>query len=938
MLRLVLISVLSLSLSISCSSKPTVEADDDALDQDDSAQRDGGGDSDDAHESPDGGVGGTGPLVPSDDLFGPDEPKEPCKPKTCKELDADCGAVSNGCGGIVECGKCDADARCGIVEANVCTPLADLCSPIPEADACEDRECGQVGDGCGGSYKCGDCEDGQACGVVERFVCDSVFGGIGDASAGAQCRPQTAEAACDGKQCGTVFDGCGVGDAHSFDCAEVNGGCAEDEFCGLLAPFQCDPLPTTECVPAAGCEELGWQCGTAIDECGNLHDCSTEGLSCNPATETCVGGVTGPTQCVSGAPGGGGDNCDVCDSIPTCATGEFTRLQGRVITPGKADDDTANQVGVPNAFVYILKNNDGGQLPDIASGIPEGSTSCDRCDEQDLGPVLASDTTDSLGQYTLEGNIPVGEEFLLVVKIGKFRRAEAMTLPDEAACVDTSVAPIKTRLPRTSTDGIGAHIPQIAVSTGQIDAMECVFYKMGVDESEFSEPGASGTEPARVHMYRGNGARMASGSTSHTEMHSTLSRLFAYDMVVFDCEGPGFGDYDTSDENVRHYVNSGGRMFASHLSYTWIFDNGTVPYDAATWIDTGLAPSANFTGTAGGGPANGVGIVSVGRPRANPAKIQSFSQWLVNENVATYDANADEYRFDILDPRDLSSSVNEFSEEFVYRDVSGTPWVQQYSFNTPYGAPDDAICGRVAYSGFHVSSGGSASAFANAVFPNHCSGDLTNQEKVLLYMLFDLGSCVTTEQEPPQCEPVADCTGRCGAIPDGCGGTVDCTCPEGEICLSGGVCGSTTCQPSSCEQQDAECGSVADGCGGLLDCGPCPPGEICGLEKANQCAKPPTCPPLDCDDQDAECGVIGDGCGGQVDCGPCPAGQVCGLKKAYKCDPPDCSPLTCDDENAECGLIGDGCGDLVDCGECPSGFICGLLAPNECAPVPDDAH
>ncbi len=920
------------SLAAACDSSPQVLADDESGSDDgtDDDSTDGSDETDDA------GGGTQGPdVVGTDEVIEHDETDDECEPLDCDDLDADCGPIADGCGGIVECGDCDDGAGCGILEPNTCTPFADLCVPQEEEEACEDKECGLVGDGCGGSYDCGQCGDGEACGVAKRFQCDEAITWLGDASSPG-CRPQTAEAACAGKECGITFDGCGTEEKNTFDCAEISGGCDGGEFCGLTAAFQCDAPPEPTCDAAESCAELGWECGMAVDDCGTLFDCAAEGLTCN-FTETCVGGVDGPTECVAGGPDGASD-CELCDSIVDCsADAQDTTLTGRVITPGASADDTGNQVGVPNAFVYILRTNDPTELPDIESGIPEGGTNCDRCDEQDLGPVLSSDTTNALGEFTLEGNIPIGEEFLLVVKIGKFRRAVTMTLDEDAACATTAVDTADTRLPRSSTDGIGANLPKIAISTGQIDAMECVFYKMGIEEAEFAEPGAEGDDPARVHMYQANGAVMSTGSTDHTELHSDLDRLFIYDMVVFDCEGPGYGNYSESDENVRNYVNSGGRMFASHLSYTWVYDNGTADYAEETAIDTGLSQSATFTTALGTLENVGTGIVSVGRPRANPSKIQAFADWLVNEDAATF--ADDQYTFDVIDPRQQASSVNEFSEEFVYREFQGDPWVQQYAFNTPYGAPEEAICGRVAYSAFHVSSGGANDAFADAVFPSYCEGDLTTQEKVLLYMLFDLGACVTTEiPEPPDCEPVGDCTGRCGTIPDGCGGTLDCTCPEGEICLPGGVCGDTTCTPTTCEEQDAECGPIADGCGGSIDCGPCPEGQVCGLEEPNQCADIPDCPPLDCEDQDAECGVLGDGCGGTVDCGPCPAGEVCGLLEAFQCDPPSCIPLTCEEEDAECGVIGDGCGELVDCGDCPPGFICGLEEANKCSPEPDPSR
>ena len=60
----------------------------------------------------------------------------------------------------------------------------------------------------------------------------------------------------------------------------------------------------------------------------------------------------------------------------------------------------------------------------------------------------------------------------------------------------------------------------------------------------------------------------------------------------------------------------------------------------------------------------------------------------------------------------------------------------------------------------------------------HCTGDLTDQEKVLLYMLFDLGACIGVEPPPK-------------------------------------------CVPATCESLGASCGFTPDGCGQLLDCGPC---------------------------------------------------------------------------------------------------------------------
>jgi hypothetical protein len=318
-----------------------------------------------------------------------------------------------------------------------------------------------------------------------------------------------------------------------------------------------------------------------------------------------------------------------------------------------------------------------------------------------------------------------------------------------------------------------------------------------------------------VHLYEGSGqavnsregATMTGGSPPDSELYGSLERIESYDMIVSDCEGQGWDGKDgnfservANGAKLREYVNRGGRLFASHLSFTWLYDNGDTEYSSTTSLETGLDAVAtwdldyqdiNNLQTSGTGVASVVGA----RPLASP-RIQNFADWLVSEDVEV--TTAPGYSFPITDPRSLATGLGASSEEFVYR--ANTPInasdpgdpntrVQQFSFNTPYGAPDEAACGRVAYSGFHVAAtGGGSNPFVNAVFPAHCRVDsvstpdvnesnLTSQEKVLLYMLFDLGACVGDTPLPPPCVPItcnASGVQRCGYTPDGCGSVLDC--------------------------------------------------------------------------------------------------------------------------------------------------------------------
>jgi hypothetical protein len=902
-----LASLIFLGAIAACGSDPQFEMVDD-LNPDDNPISGGSG----------GGGGNPGAGTGGGKVVDPKSMK--CEPKSCDELGAECDTVADGCGKVQDCGDCDTGELCGIVEHNICTPLDGLCKPIPEDEACEDKQCGKVGDGCDDFYDCGSCDAGEVCGAEEAFQCAEAMTGVDPNN----CPSKISSCADDGKRCGIIGDGCG----GTIDCNAELGECPTGTYCGIVTPYQCDAAKP-DCTPAASCEELGWECGLAVDECGEVHDCAAEGRSCG-ALEICTGGINAPTECEVPAILG---PCELCSNVPNCTSG-ITRLSGRVITPGRDDANTANQVGVPNAFIYIVRNNDLGDLPPISTGIPAGGTSCDRCSEQDLGPILASATSDATGAWTISGNVPVGAEFLLVTKVGKFRRASRVTVPASGACettaLPTAVATNPTRLPRDMSDGLAVNIPKIAVSTGQIDAIECVFEKMGIATAEFGNYDAG----SRIHLYRGGddastdfedgaGAYIDESTPRERDLYNTIDRLQQYDLVVADCEGQTYNATRPAAQRdgLRNYVNRGGRLFASHLSFSFLNGNGTAVYPAgADDFTTGLGPAATWSTSVDSSTATGAGIISLGRPNASP-RIENFRDWMVNENVTT----APNYQFTINEPRSQATGIGDDSEEFVHT----TARTQQFSFNTPYAAPSEQACGRVAYSGFHVSVGGGSAPFSNSVFPAHCrnaaanNGNLTNQEKVLLYMLFDLGVCVGEDPEVPQCNPVSCDAGRCGVIPNGCGGTVDCgSCvPE--------------CVPTTCAAQDAECGKIGDGCSDVIDCGDCPPGQTCGADSPNKCGEGPECEPQSCEDADAECGLVGDGCGDINDCGDCPEGQICGLDEPYKCGTPECEPITCEDVDAECGEIGDGCGGTLDCGDCTSGRVCGAIWANRCSNTPE---
>lgn len=714
---------------------------------------------------------------------------------------------------------------------------------------------------CGGGAKV-DGEGSGGGGGGDDSACRELFG----KACGRACDDDTP---CeDGMHCRA--DKCHAECGEGFPCSGGRTCSSSGECLGL------NPAPPDECEPQT-CAEAGFACGMMVDECGNVVDCAEEGLTC-AANEVCSGN---PTECKEAS---GFADCEVCSHIPDCSDeDQVTVLRGRVVSPGRDDDDTANQVGIPNAVVYLLRTTDVGDLPAIPRGLPDGDgQSCDRCDDQEFGPLLVGAVSDASGYFELEEYVPVDTELLLVVKAGKFRRAAKITVPASDACktseLPTALPGNPARLPRDLDDGLAVNIPHMAVSTGRIDAMECVFHKMGLSADVFGGPGTD--KP--VHIYHGasssdrpaggawpaddtsascaacdacsNGtgsnacraehcgggsqadkfaflsencvarscrscSACGTGNTTSAQNcraancggSSTAARndfldsqcrpyldtrfledasvIGSYDMVVLDCQGTGYDSNgqrrDAHGDHVRHYVNRGGRMFASHLAHTWLYANGEAPYSESDPLSTGLADTASWEPTYSSTPSSGTGQVTLPdywedgasdwTPENASPRIESFAEWLDSEGITGADQD---HKFSLTDPRSMCIEPGEHTEVFVDGVDSMNAIanrVQQFSFNTPYGAPEAAACGRVAYSGFHVVAGGGGSnPFEHVLFPEHCDGDLSDQEKVLLYMLFDLGACVGSEPPMIPCVPATCPSDACGFMPDGCGGVVDC--------------------------------------------------------------------------------------------------------------------------------------------------------------------
>lgn len=89
-------------------------------------------------------------------------PPPMCTPVTCAAVGKNCGQIGDGCGGIIACGSCQVGLICGAGgTANVCG--APTCIPKTSASF-PGLNCGVVANGCGGVINLGSCQGSQTCG------------------------------------------------------------------------------------------------------------------------------------------------------------------------------------------------------------------------------------------------------------------------------------------------------------------------------------------------------------------------------------------------------------------------------------------------------------------------------------------------------------------------------------------------------------------------------------------------------------------------------------------------------------------------------------------------------------------------------------------------------------------------------------------------------
>jgi hypothetical protein len=371
----------------------------------------------------------------------------------------------------------------------------------------------------------------------------------------------------------------------------------------------------------------------------------------------------------------------------TCSGNQTTSISGFVYAPNGIDP-------LPNVSVYV---------PNAAVAPFSSGVSCPLVGAPPSGSPLVGATTNPDGSFAI-GGMPVGANIPLVIVSGRWRRQ--LVIPGVTACSNTALPADFAVMPKDQTEG---DIPKIAIASGSVDQVECVLRKAGLHDSEFTD--ASGT--GRINLFLGSvgpGARIDIGTPSEASLMGNSAVLNQYDVLMLPCEGSPTSEPQQQLANFTNFANAGGRVYASHYSYDWMYTNP--PFN--TVVNWAVGQNDFGDGTATVDTSFSAG--------------QTLAQWLQIVGASTTPG-----QIPINTLRHDLNGVNSPTQSWLTLNTTGNP-VMQFVFNTPIGAQNQ--CGRVLYNEYHVEAGGSS---PNNSFPSECnSGPMTAQEKLLEYMLFEL--------------------------------------------------------------------------------------------------------------------------------------------------------------------------------------------------------
>ncbi|HEU4732565.1 MAG TPA: carboxypeptidase-like regulatory domain-containing protein [Kofleriaceae bacterium] len=500
----------------------------------------------------------------------------------------------------------------------------------------------------------------------------------------------------------------------------------------------CDPKPGAANTCPAGyfCSADGAcdaQCTPTGGQCGDGYSCTTDGR--------CVGGDTPPCQ---------GLQCQVTDcekqGMPA------TTITGTVFAPNGSLPLFGVSVYVPNVVDQ--------PLPPFQDGV-----TCGSCSLGLPGNPVVSTVTDDQGKFSLVG-VPNGASIPVVITIGKWRRQ--LKIANVASCASQALEPADTRLPAARDDmtpnTTSVDLPQIAISTGNADSLECLVRRLGIKDKEITTNAPAGTASGRIHLYSDNGAGGGKGVASFEPTFgggtgaladsadlwgdaSKSGTLNNYDIVILSCEGAQHAETKSQAamDHLKAYADIGGRVFLSHWHNIWL-EGSTQDTTKGTQAPKVWADQPNPIAKFDDSKPNIQGAVNDTIDEVNNPKGMAFANWMLT--VQKNSPMRGQVAIAAGTARDQAIFVDTTrAERWVYLQSGADQFPQNFQFTTPLEADQAARCGKVVFSDMHVSGGPVKNNGVIPPYPTSCGdaatpADLSDQEKALAFMFFDISSCV----------------------------------------------------------------------------------------------------------------------------------------------------------------------------------------------------
>jgi hypothetical protein len=378
--------------------------------------------------------------------------------------------------------------------------------------------------------------------------------------------------------------------------------------------------------------------------------------------------------------------------------GMGTEVTGTVLSPNGQDP-------IFGAVVYVTHGEPAAISPGVA---------CDSCA---VPPdALGFAVTGADGSFSIPHAFDEGGAVNVVIQKGRFRRIVRLST---SGCNPQMLTSAQTSLPGAS--GTDVSFPRILVPTTVNDDIGTVLTRIGITEFDMMD-----------------GCRRA--ATAADIMACPLGQLLAdpariaqYNMILLPCGALGnFHTWQVLPPGVitglQGFLQAGGRLYSSDLSYGVI----QRPFPDAFTFAGGTTLSQN-----GNDPAD----VGLGGSRTTPRSYEGIIDdpdllaWMSGRGALL--ANNHVSLTEFINPWGAVDRAGANATTWVHASV---PWHDASGAIIPdadhpltveatYRGMNGAGCGRVVYTSYHTNS--------------TTTGPLTPQERVLEWLIFELGGCVT---------------------------------------------------------------------------------------------------------------------------------------------------------------------------------------------------